>query len=280
MINKYINNELSHSGAVSAINDKRGVMSAQPLEFVYGINAVGEMIKHNAKAIEAIYVADARDDKRVRNIVAMAEQAKLRLKKSSKDEIETLLSTSSDQSVNHQGVIAECRPSQAKDEDFLEALVAKAEQPLSLLILDGVTDPHNLGACLRSADAAGVDAVIVPKDNAVGLTPVVRKVASGAAETTPLVVVKNLARGIKKIQDAGVWVMGAAGEAEQTVFDIDFTGHVAIVMGAEGSGLRRLTRERCDALFRIPMTGAVESLNVSVAAGVCVFEVLRQRAKK
>jgi len=261
-------------------NDKRGVMSVQPLEFVYGINAVGEMIKHNAKAIETIYVVDARDDKRVRKIVEMAEQARLTLTKSSKDDIEAMLATDADHSVNHQGVIAACRPSQAKDEDFLEALLSRAERPLSLLILDGVTDPHNLGACLRSADAAGVDAVVVPKDNAVGLTPVVRKVASGAAETTPLVVVKNLARGIKKIQDAGVWVMGAAGEAEQTVFDIDFTGHVAIVMGAEGSGLRRLTRERCDSLFRIPMTGAVESLNVSVAAGICVFEVLRQRANK
>ena len=135
-------------------------MSVQPLEFVYGINAVGEMIKHNAKAIETIYVVDARDDKRVRKIVEMAEQARLTLTKSSKDDIEAMLASDTEHSVNHQGVIAACRPSQAKDEDFLEALLSRAEQPLSLLILDGVTDPHNLGACLRSADAAGVDAVV------------------------------------------------------------------------------------------------------------------------
>lgn len=250
-------------------------MSDESLEYVYGINAVGEMIKHNPKAIQALYINDARHDQRVKQLQALAVDARLTVTACTKDEFNKLLTSQED--VNHQGVLVACRPSQARDEAYLDALIKRAEHSMLFLILDGVTDPHNLGACLRSADAAGADAVIVPKDNAVGLTPVVRKVASGAAETTPLIVAKNLARCIKNLQDAGVWVMGAAGEAEQTIFDLDFTVNVAIVMGAEGGGLRRLTRERCDTLFHIPMNGAVESLNVSVAAGVCVFEVLRQR---
>tara|TARA_B100000767_G_scaffold273993_1_gene305724 strand:- start:1462 stop:2247 length:786 start_codon:yes stop_codon:yes gene_type:complete len=260
-------------------------MAGPILEFVYGINAVAEMIKHSAKSIDLIYLQTGRDDKRLAAISAAAKQAGIAVNLASKSEITTLLAPSAAPSSegldaiepNHQGVIAACRPSQAQDESFLDALIKRTESPLLLLVLDGVTDPHNLGACLRSADAAGANAVIIPKDNAVGLTPVVRKVASGAAETTPLVVVKNLARAIKNLQTAGIWVMGAAGETEQSLFQLDLTGHTALVMGAEGGGLRRLTRERCDSLFKIPMHGAVESLNVSVAAGVSLFEALRQR---
>ena len=149
--------------------------------------------------------------------------------------------------------------------------------PPFLLVLDGVQDPHNLGACLRSADAAGVHAVIVPKDRSAGLTATVRKVACGAAETVPLLAVTNLARTLRTLQDAGVWLFGAAGEAEKSIYDIDLKGPLALVMGNEGSGLRRLTREHCDELFAIPMVGTVESLNVSVATGVALFEAGRQR---
>ena len=256
-------------------------MSDLSLEFVYGINTVAEMIKHNARSIEKVYLQSGRDDQRLAAIIGAAQQAKIAIATVSKPELLALLASSNshdeDEVPNHQGVVASCRPSQAQDESFLDALVRRNDSPLLLLILDGVTDPHNLGACLRSADAAGAHAVLIPKDNAVGLTPVVRKVASGAAETTPLVVVKNLARTIKNLQGAGVWVLGAAGEAEQSLFQLDLTVNTALVMGAEGGGLRRLTRERCDSLFRIPMSGAVESLNVSVAAGVSLFEALRQR---
>ena len=144
-------------------------------------------------------------------------------------------------------------------------------------MLDGVTDPHNLGACMRSADGAGVHAVIVPKDNSVGLTPVVQKVACGAAETVPLVMVTNLTRTLEKLQQLGVWVTGTAGEAEQFIYDVDFTGPVALVMGAEGKGIRQLTRKQCDYLAKLPMAGEVSSLNVSVATGICLFEIVRQR---
>jgi 23S rRNA (guanosine2251-2'-O)-methyltransferase len=146
-----------------------------------------------------------------------------------------------------------------------------------LLVLDGVTDPHNLGACLRSADAAGVQAVIVPKDRSASLTPVVRKVACGAAETVPLVAVTNLARTLKQLQQRGLWVVGTAGEAQQYIYELDLKIPTVIVMGAEGAGMRRLTRENCDYLARLPMAGGVSSLNVSVAAGVCLFEAVRQR---
>jgi len=145
------------------------------------------------------------------------------------------------------------------------------------LVLDGVTDPHNLGACLRSADGAGVHAVIVPKDNSVGLTPVVQKVACGAAESMPLVMVTNLTRTLEKLQQAGAWVVGAAGEADQFIYDLDLTGPLVLVMGAEGKGIRQLTRKQCDYLAKLPMAGEVSSLNVSVATGVCLFEVVRQR---
>jgi len=148
------------------------------------------------------------------------------------------------------------------------------------LMLDGVTDPHNLGACLRSADGAGVHAVIVPKDNSVGLTPIVQKVACGAAESIPLVTVTNLTRTLDKLQQQGCWVVGTDGEADQTIYELDLTGPTVIVMGAEGDGMRQLTRKQCDFLAKLPMAGGVESLNVSVATGICLFEAVRQRTVK
>jgi 23S rRNA (guanosine2251-2'-O)-methyltransferase len=155
-------------------------------------------------------------------------------------------------------------------------LIERADKPL-LLVLDGVTDPHNLGACLRSADAAGVTAVIVPKDNAASITPVVRKVACGAAEVVPFIQVTNLARTLKQLQDARVWIVGTTGEADESLYQQDLKGPIAIVMGAEGAGMRRLTKEHCDFLVKLPMAGSVSSLNVSVATGICLFEAVRQR---
>lgn len=179
---------------------------------------------------------------------------------------------------NHQGVLAVCAPGEMHDEAFLFTLLENLQEPAFLLILDGVTDPHNLGACLRSAEAAGVHAVIAPKDKSAGITSVARKVACGAAEVLPFVPVTNLARTLKKLQDAGVWLFGAAGEAETSLYQAKLTGPIGILMGAEGDGLRRLTQETCDHLIHIPMAGTVSSLNVSVATGVCLFEAVRQRA--
>jgi len=178
----------------------------------------------------------------------------------------------------HQGVVAEVEPRAGDPETQLEEALEAAAGPPLLLVLDGVQDPHNLGACLRSADAAGVAAVIVPRDRAAGLTPVVRKVAAGAAESVPLVAVINLARTLRQLKERGVWLVGTDDAAGRSLFEADLTGPVALVMGSEGEGLRRLTRDCCDQLVSIPMAGAVESLNVSVAAGVALFEAVRQRA--
>jgi 23S rRNA (guanosine2251-2'-O)-methyltransferase len=166
----------------------------------------------------------------------------------------------------------------ARSESDLEALIAGIDGAPFLLILDGVTDPHNLGACLRSADAAGAHAVIAPKDNAVGLTPVAVKVASGAAESVPFVQVTNLARTLDRIKERGIWLIGTADDADATLYETDLQGPLALVLGSEGKGMRRLTRERCDLLLRLPMLGRVESLNVSVTAGICLYEALRQRS--
>ena len=174
-------------------------------------------------------------------------------------------------------MIAKTRQALEPTEADLEALVESASTPPLILVLDGVQDPHNLGACLRSAEAAGALAVVVPKDKACSLTPVARKAASGAAESLPLIAVTNLVRSLERLQRAGVWVIGMAGESAGSVYACRMTGPVALVMGAEGAGLRRLTRARCDEVACIPMAGHVESLNVSVAAGICLFEARRQR---
>ena len=180
------------------------------------------------------------------------------------------------ESTQHQGVVVRVRPAKVLTDNDLEALLDKTDTPF-LLILDGVTDPHNLGACLRNADAAGVHGLIVPKDNSASITPVVSKVACGAAETVPLFHVTNLARTMKRLQERGVWIAGTAGEADSNIYQANLTGPLAIAMGAEGKGLRRLSREGCDTLISIPMSGSVSSLNVSVATGICLFEAVRQR---
>lgn len=240
-------------------------------EMVYGIHAVQSLLKSAPQRICELIVVRDRQDQRIRKLLAAAERLQIRPRLVDRREIDAMCEGS------HQGVVALAQPGRQYDEKSLLTLAESLPQPL-FLALDGVTDPHNLGACMRSADAAGVQAVIIPKDNSASLNETARKVACGAAETVPLVVVTNLVRTLKKLQEQGMWVSGAAGEAEQDIYQADLTGPRVIVMGAEGEGMRRLTRETCDQLVKIPMQGTVSSLNVSVATGIVLFEVVRQRS--
>lgn len=237
-------------------------------EWVWGVHAVTAVLCRRAQDVQALHVAGRGG---LDELLARAAMAGVRVCQDSRQALDERLP-----GCNHQGVAALCLPARPLPESALPELLAAAALPL-LLVLDGVTDPHNLGACLRTAEAAGVTAVIVPKDRAVGLTPVVRKVSCGASERLPLVQVTNLARCLQQLQQAGLWVAGAAGEAEESLYGRNLTGPLALVMGAEGRGLRRLTRETCDFLLAIPMQGDAGSLNVSVATGVALFEVVRQR---
>jgi 23S rRNA (guanosine2251-2'-O)-methyltransferase len=251
-------------------------MSSSSAEWVFGIHTVQVILKTAPERIERLLVAKQKNP-RLQKMVDLASQRQIAVEKVSSEELDKHAAGN-----NHQGVCALCKSGETCDEKWLyrrvEALMdVGSDHPPLLLILDGVTDPHNLGACLRSADAVGVDAVIIPKDNSVGLTPVVQKVASGAAEAVPLVVVTNLARCMAELQERGVWITGTTDQTDTSVFDFVFDGAVALAMGAEGGGLRRLTKEHCDQLVSIPMQGVVSSLNVSVATGVCLYEIYRQR---
>lgn len=243
-------------------------------EYVYGLHAVQAMLLHASKRVKLLHLVRGRIDSRMQEVVDLAQQHKVTIQHVSPEELDKL----ADGGV-HQGVIAVVTPSQLWSEEMLGHMLDELEGVPLLLVLDGVTDPHNLGACLRSADAAGAHAVIIPRDRSASLSPTVRKVACGAAETVPLVAVTNLARTLKQLQQRGLWVVGAAGEAEQLLYAVDLKVPSVIVMGAEGSGMRRLTREHCDYLAKLPMGGTVSSLNVSVAAGVCLFEAVRQRTQ-
>lgn len=243
------------------------------LEHLYGLHAVQQLLERAPDRVQQLWLQQGRQDARVQQIQQLAAQHRLKLDWLTPAELDQKAGAES----RHQGVVALCQPAQPLSEAELPWLLDTAGAAPLLLVLDGVTDPHNLGACLRSAEAAGVALVILPKDRAVGLTPVVRKVACGAAELVPVVQVTNLARTLKLLQQRGIWLVGTAGEAEQLVYQQDLTGPIALVMGAEGKGMRRLTREHCDHLVKLPMLGAVESLNVSVAAGICLFEAVRQR---
>jgi 23S rRNA (guanosine2251-2'-O)-methyltransferase len=216
-----------------------------------------------------ILLAEGRDDERTRRVRKFANEHGVRLRIVGRSDLDLKAP-----GLRHQGVLAYV-PERAFDAEDL--LYRPAEPQHLLLVLDGVQDPHNLGACLRTAEAVGVTAVIIPKDRSAGLTAVARKAAAGAAERVPLVAVTNLARTLARLKELGYWVTGLAGEGQETVFDVDLTGPVALVMGAEAEGLRRLTRDSCDRLVRIPMRGKIESLNVSVAAAVCLYEAFRQR---
>jgi 23S rRNA (guanosine2251-2'-O)-methyltransferase len=239
----------------------------------YGIHAVRVLLTRHPQRVRRVLLAGGRDAGRLAEIRTLAQRAGVQVA-AADDAVLAKLA----EGERHQGVVAELLPRAGDPETQLEeALEAAGAAPL-LLVLDGVQDPHNLGACLRSADAAGVAAVIVPRDRAAGLTPVVRKVAAGAAETVPLVPVVNLARTLRDLKERGVWLVGTDDAADKTLYDADLQGPLALVMGSEGEGMRRLTRECCDQLVSIPMAGAVESLNVSVAAGVALFEAVRQRS--
>lgn len=238
---------------------------------VFGFHAVMARMRQRASSVREVYVAEGRQDPRMRAVLDLVAERDLRLVTLPMDRLDRMLPDA-----RHQGVACSVDAAAARW-DLDEILDGLGTEPPLLLFLDGVQDPHNLGACLRSADALGVHAVVAPKDRAVGLTPVVEKVASGAAETVPYVMVTNLARTVQSVQERGVFVIGLAGEADGPLAGADLTGPTALALGAEGTGLRRLTRERCDALVKIPMVGAVESLNVSVATGICLYEVRRQR---
>jgi len=240
-------------------------------EKIFGIHAIESFLNRSPERVLQLFVQKSRQDKKLSNIESMAQSAGIRVQQVDKRKMDDWVRG------NHQGVIAEVKVVDAKKSENELFELAEEKKDLLLLILDGVTDPHNLGACLRTADAAGVDAVIVPKDKSASLTPVARKVACGAAESVPLVTVTNLARTLKKLKDSYVWVVGTAGEATDEIYSVKFSGPTALVMGAEGDGMRRLTRENCDQLIKIPMAGSVSSLNVSVATGVCLFEMVRQK---
>jgi 23S rRNA (guanosine2251-2'-O)-methyltransferase len=254
-----------NAGAAGVADSKRN--------FVYGLHAVNAVLERAPERLLELWIAQPRDDARTRELRDRAQAAGVRVQSVGGETLAKLVGD-----VAHQGAVAAVRALKAWDEhDLLEALSRAVEDPL-LLVLDGVTDPHNLGACLRTAEAAGVHAVLIPKDRAATVDGVVRKVAAGAAEFVPVASVTNLARTIDLLKERGIWVVGTDGQAGQTLYEADLKRPLALVLGAEGDGMRRLTRERCDFLVRIPMAGCVESLNVSVAAGVALFEARRQRA--
>lgn len=241
-------------------------------QYIYGIHAVQALLNSDKRTVTGLFVQAEREDKRIQAILQLAEAQKISVHKLSAKAMSERF-----EDLKHQGIVALSSAPIIYQEKDIPALLKQAQQPPLILILDGVTDPHNLGACLRSADAAAVDFVVIPKDKSAQYSPLVSKVACGAAETVPLAAVTNLVRAIELLKEHQVWIYGAAGEASSALYDMDCRGAMAIVMGAEGTGLRRLTRERCDGLFSIPMKGTVNSLNVSVATGICLFEVLRQR---
>jgi 23S rRNA (guanosine2251-2'-O)-methyltransferase len=248
-------------------------MSESGRRLIGGIHSVRTAIRHGAGQIGTLWYDSTRHDKRLGQLLSEARKAGLKPQAVDRAALDKLLPDA-----NHQGVVAETAAPAAQAESALDELLTTLGGPPLLLVLDGVTDPHNLGACLRSADGAGVHAVIAPRDRAAGLTPTACKVASGAAESVPFIQVTNLARTLKHLRDGyGVWVVGAAGEADTSLYQADLQGPLAIVMGAEEKGMRRLTREQCDQLVYLPMAGSVESLNVSVATGVCLYEAVRQR---
>ncbi len=242
---------------------------------ITGIHAVESALKNDADNIIQVWIAENKRNQRVKELINHAQKRGLISHRADMASLDKLAKTR-----QHQGVVAEYNaPASYTEDDLINILdnIDSSVTPPLLLVLDGVTDPHNLGACLRTAEGAGVHAVIAPKDNAVGLTPAARKVASGAAETVPFIQVTNLVRTIEKLKQLGIWFIGTSDQADGDLYTYDFKTPSAIVMGAEGKGLRRLTEEHCDTLVSIPMAGQVSSLNVSVATGVCLYEVVRQR---
>jgi len=240
---------------------------------IFGFHAVKSSIRQDAGQVSALYVQDSRDDPRMRDLLEAAGHAGLRVMAVARERLDRLAGNT-----HHQGVVATIAAAPLRRD--LDAILDTLAEPSLLLVLDGVQDPRNLGACLRVADGLGAHAVVAPKDRSVGLTPTVAKVASGAAETVPYVAVTNLARTLRALQERGIWVVGADAGSARSLAEVDLSGPMAWVLGAEGEGLRRLSRETCDELVRIPMVETVESLNVSVACGICLYESRRQRAAR
>ncbi|GAA3913724.1 MULTISPECIES: 23S rRNA (guanosine(2251)-2'-O)-methyltransferase RlmB [Gibbsiella] len=241
-------------------------------EIIYGIHAVKALLERDPQRFLEVFILKGRDDRRLQPLIAELEATGIVIQVANRQWLDEKV-----EGAVHQGIIARVREGRQYQENDLPALLDGTATPF-LLVLDGVTDPHNLGACLRSADAAGVHAVIVPRDRSAQLNATAKKVACGAAESVPLIRVTNLARTLRLLKEMNVWVVGTAGEADHTLYQSKMTGPMALVMGAEGEGMRRLTREHCDELISIPMAGSVSSLNVSVATGICLFEAVRQRS--
>jgi 23S rRNA (guanosine2251-2'-O)-methyltransferase len=244
-------------------------------ELLYGIHSVDSALTHDPGNILELYIEADSQNARLKELSDRARDLGVKPHSRPREALDRMTG-----GARHQGAVARYRAPPPRSESELPVLVENAGKDALFLVLDGVTDPHNLGACLRSAEGAGVTAVISPKDKAVGITPTVRTASAGAADRIPFVAVTNLARALKALKEQGVWLVGLAGDAEQDFYAVDLKGPIAIVMGSEGEGMRRLTRESCDFVARIPLRGSVESLNVSVATGVALFEVLRQRTAK
>lgn len=247
-------------------------MKKKPDEQVYGLHAVRHVFENDISRVTEIWVQEGRNDAKLNTLLKQAKQQQIAIQPVPKKNLDKLTENG-----HHQGIVIRCKAASKKTKISLSDLLSSLTKPPFLLVLDEVQDPHNLGACLRTADAAGIDAVIVPENRACQLTSIVRAVACGATENVPLIQVTNLARTLSWLQSQGVWLIGADGEGKSTVFEANLTGPLALVLGSEGKGLRRLTLETCDVLVHIPMFGRVESLNVSVAAGILLYEAVRQR---
>ena len=247
-------------------------MSKKSHEIIYGIHAVEAVLRNQPENVLQVFVQQGRNDNRIKKILDIAKNSGVSLQSISNDKLKEKCPKA-----RHQGVVAEIRAGRSGTVTLDDVL---QKDSVLLLVLDEVQDPHNIGACLRTADAIGVDAVVVSKNRSPALTPVIRNVASGAAETVPYIMVSNIARALEKIKDNNVWVMGTSGDASHTIYDCNVNNRLALVMGSEGKGMRRLTREACDELISIPMQGSVESLNISVATAVCLYEIRRQQSGK
>lgn len=251
---------------------RHNVRMSKSSQWIVGLNAVAAALEHDAEHVREVLLDVAAKNPRILDIEQQAQRKDIPVRRVTAQALDGVAG-----GLRHQGVAARYAAAKTLDEHALEGLVAAAAGQALLLVLDGVQDPHNLGACLRSAAAAGATAVIIPKDKAVQVNATVRKTSAGAADTVPVVSVTNLARALRELQSLGVWIYGLAGEADASLYALDLRGNVALVLGSEGEGLRRLTREQCDQLVQIPMPGGFESLNVSVAAGIALFEAVRQR---
>lgn len=257
-------------------------------EIIYGIHAVKSALNYIEQAsvsssgsspVTVIWVDRARKDTRIHALIELAKKKSVKINYVQRKKLDELchVHAQSKAQGKHQGIVAESQAPKVKNENFLDELLQNLHEPAFLLILDGIQDPHNLGACMRTADAAGIHAIIAPKDRAASITPSVRKVACGAEQTTPFIQVTNLSRTLKLLKSYNIWIIGTSDDTEVTIYNTDLTGSLALVMGTEGVGMRRLTKEQCDLLVKIPMAGSVESLNVSVATGISLFEAVRQR---